>query len=48
MILAELYSFIANSYAIKTKTDLPEFDVLALFARKVKGLAEDFLDRVDK
>ena len=48
MILAELYSFIANSYAIKTKKDLPEFDVLALFARKVKGIAEDFLDRVDK
>lgn len=48
MILAELYSFTANVYAMRTKNDLPEFDVLALFARKVKGLAEDFLSRVDK
>ena len=40
MILSELYSFIANVYAIRTRKDLPEWDAMAMIGKKIRSLLE--------
>lgn len=44
MILAELYSFVANIYTMRTKNDLPEWDVVAIIGKKLSKLIEQMID----
>lgn len=43
IILAEVYSIIANIYTIRTKKDLPEWEVTSIFLHKVQSLIQIFL-----
>lgn len=36
LVLSELYSIISNVYAIRTKEELPEYDVVSIIGRKIK------------
>ena len=44
MILAELYSFVANLYAIKTGESLPEFDVIHAVGKRIQRILEAMMD----
>lgn len=44
LILAELYSFIANIYAIRTGESLPEFDVISIIGKKIQRMLEHLMD----
>jgi len=37
LILSEVYSIIGNTYSIRTKEELPEYDVLASLGRKIRN-----------
>lgn len=37
MILSEVYSIIGNIYSIRTKEELPEWDVVAMLGHKIRG-----------
>jgi len=37
LILSEVYSIIGNTYSIRTKEELPEYDVLASFGKKIRN-----------
>lgn len=44
MILAELYSFISNVYAMRTGESLPEWDVMAIIGKKLQRVLERMMD----
>lgn len=44
LILAELYSFIANIYAIRTGECLPEFDVISIIGKKIQRMLERMME----
>lgn len=37
LVLSELYSIISNVYAVRTKEELPEYDVVSIIGRKIKN-----------
>lgn len=48
IILAEAYSIIANIYTIRTKKDLPEWEVTSIFLHKIQSLIETAIRRKDE
>lgn len=43
LILGEAYSFISNVHAVRYKKELPEWNVLAIVARKLRDIVEEGL-----
>lgn len=43
LVLSELYSITSNVYAVRTKEELPEYDVVSIIGRKIKNTLMKFV-----
>ncbi len=48
LVLSEVYSIIGNIYSIRTKDELPEYDVVAMFGKRIRAVLIRYSDKEEE
>ena len=48
LVLSEVYSIIGNIYSIRTKDELPEYDVVAMIGKRIRSVLLKYSDKEEE
>ncbi|MDD2651670.1 MAG: phage holin family protein [Sulfurimonas sp.] len=48
LVLSEVYSIIGNIYSIRTKDELPEYDVVAMLGKRIRAVLLRYSDKEEE